>query len=90
MSGDEPLTNAKLLAKGPFGGDVYRKLLEKVEQAPQTLGGQLFDVLGVRGRSLLTRRLTCRAPRSAPPGAAMTNRGEPVLDLDYFRRFRVQ
>jgi hypothetical protein len=86
MSGDEPLTNAKLLAKGPFGGDVYRKLLEKVEQARQTLGGQLFDVLGVRGRSLLTRR----APRSAPPGAAMTNRGEPVLDLDYFRRFRVQ
>jgi hypothetical protein len=41
-------------------------------------------------RSLLTRRLTRRAPRSAPPAAAMTNRGEPVLDLDYFRRFRVQ
>ena len=27
-------------------GDVYRKLLEKLEQARQTLGGQVFDVLG--------------------------------------------
>jgi hypothetical protein len=60
MSGDEPLTNAKLLAKGPFGGDVYRKLLEKVEQARQTLGGQLFDVLGVRGP------LVADAPRLDP------------------------
>jgi len=27
-------------------GDVYRKLLEKLEQARQALGGQVFDVLG--------------------------------------------
>ena len=27
-------------------GDVYRRLLEKLEQARQTLGGQVFDVLG--------------------------------------------
>ena len=27
-------------------GDVYRKLLEKLEQARQSLGGQVFDVLG--------------------------------------------
>ncbi len=36
-------------------GDVYRKLLEKLEQARQTLGGQVFDVLGklqFEGKSL--------------------------------------
>ena len=27
-------------------GDVYRRLLEKLEQARQALGGQVFDVLG--------------------------------------------
>ena len=27
-------------------GDVYRRLLEKLEQARQTMGGQVFDVLG--------------------------------------------
>ena len=27
-------------------GDVYRRLLEKLEQARQTLGGQVFDMLG--------------------------------------------
>jgi hypothetical protein len=27
-------------------GDVYHTLLEKLEQARQTLGGQVFDVLG--------------------------------------------
>src|SRR6202007_2818239 len=27
-------------------GDVYRKLLEKLAQARNTLGGQVFDVLG--------------------------------------------
>ena len=27
-------------------GDVYRTLLEKIEQARKTLGGQVFDVLG--------------------------------------------
>jgi SNF2 family DNA or RNA helicase len=36
-------------------GDVYRKLLEKLEQARQALGGQVFDVLGklqFEGRAL--------------------------------------
>jgi hypothetical protein len=36
-------------------GDVYRKLLEKLEQARQALGGQVFDVLGkvqFNGKSL--------------------------------------
>src|SRR3989442_9515696 len=35
-----------LIADGTREGDVYRKLLEKLEQARQALGGQVFDVLG--------------------------------------------
>jgi SNF2 family DNA or RNA helicase len=44
-----------LIAEGTREGDVYRKLLEKLEQARQALGGQVFDVLGklqFEGRSL--------------------------------------
>lgn len=35
-----------LVAEGTREGEVYRKLLEKLEQARQSLGGQVFDVLG--------------------------------------------
>jgi superfamily II DNA/RNA helicase len=35
-----------LVAEETREGDVYRKLLDKLEQARQTLGGQVFDVLG--------------------------------------------
>jgi len=35
-----------LVADGTREGDVYRRLLDKLEQARQTLGGQVFDVLG--------------------------------------------
>ena len=35
-----------LIADETRDGDVYRKLLEKLEQARQSLGGQVFDVLG--------------------------------------------
>ena len=35
-----------LVAEETREGDVYRRLLEKLEQARQTLGGQVFDVLG--------------------------------------------
>jgi SNF2 family DNA or RNA helicase len=44
-----------LVADGTREGDVYRKLLEKLEQARLTLGGQVFDVLGklqFEGKSL--------------------------------------
>jgi SNF2 family DNA or RNA helicase len=44
-----------LVAEETREGDVYRKLLEKLEQARQALGGQVFDVLGkleFEGRSL--------------------------------------
>ena len=35
-----------LVAEETREGDVYRKLLEKLEQARESLGGQVFDVLG--------------------------------------------
>jgi hypothetical protein len=35
-----------LVAEETREGDVYRKLLEKLEQAREALGGQVFDVLG--------------------------------------------
>ncbi len=44
-----------LVAQDTREGDVYHRLLEKLEQARQTLGGQVFDVLGkleFEGRSL--------------------------------------
>jgi Domain of unknown function (DUF3883) len=53
-----------LVADETREGDVYRKLLEKLEQARQALGGQVFDVLGklqFEGQSL--RDLLIRAIR---------------------------
>lgn len=44
-----------LVAEGTREGDVYRRLLDKLEQARQALGGQVFDVLGklqFEGKSL--------------------------------------
>ncbi len=44
-----------LVAEETREGDVYRKLLDKLEQAREALGGQVFDVLGklqFAGRSL--------------------------------------
>ncbi len=35
-----------LVADGTREGDVYRRLLEKLEEARKALGGQVFDVLG--------------------------------------------
>ena len=35
-----------LVAEGTREGEVYRRLLEKLEQARTSLGGQVFDVLG--------------------------------------------
>ena len=35
-----------LVARDTREGDVYRRLLDKLEQARQALGGQVFDVLG--------------------------------------------
>ena len=35
-----------LIADETREGDVYRRLLEKLDQARESLGGQVFDVLG--------------------------------------------
>jgi SNF2 family DNA or RNA helicase len=53
-----------LVAEETREGDVYHKLLEKLEQARQSLGGQVFDVLGklqFQGKSL--RELLIEAVR---------------------------
>jgi superfamily II DNA or RNA helicase len=53
-----------LVAEETREGDVYRTLLEKLEQARESLGGQVFDVLGrlqFEGRSL--RELLIEAVR---------------------------
>ena len=53
-----------LVAQDTREGDVYRRLLEKLDQARQALGGQVFDVLGkleFEGRPL--RDLLLRAIR---------------------------
>jgi superfamily II DNA or RNA helicase len=42
----EPCHLWNLVAEETREGDVYRTLLEKLEQARQSLGGQVFDVLG--------------------------------------------
>jgi superfamily II DNA or RNA helicase len=42
----EPCHLWNLVAEETREGDVYRVLLEKLEQARQSLGGQVFDVLG--------------------------------------------
>ena len=63
-----------LVADETREGEVYRKLLEKLEEARKALGGQVFDVLGklqFQGRAL--RRSTIEARLSASdlfnPGA---------------------
>jgi len=53
-----------LVAKETREGDVYRTLLEKLEQARQTLGGQVFDVLGkIQFEGRLLRDLLIQAIR---------------------------
>ena len=46
LDGDAGVIRRNLVADETREGDVYRRLLEKLEQARQALGGQVFDVLG--------------------------------------------
>jgi len=53
-----------LVADETREGDVYRRLLEKLEEARQALGGQVFDVLGkLQFEGLLLRDLLIEAIR---------------------------
>ncbi|SDR39013.1 protein of unknown function [Rhizobiales bacterium GAS113] len=73
-----------LVAEETREGDVYRKLLEKLEQARKALGGQVFDVLGklmFEGRPL--RELLIEAIRygdSPDVRARLTKAVESALD----------
>lgn len=78
-----------LVAEETREGDVYRKLLEKLEQARQSLGGQVFDVLGklqFEGRPL--RDLLIEAVRygdSPEVHARLTTAVENSLDRNQLR-----
>ena len=75
-----------LVASDTREGDVYGRLLEKLEQARQTLGGQVFDVLGKMqfdGRPL--RELLVEAIRygeQAEVRAKLTTTVENAFDVD--------
>lgn len=78
-----------LVAEETREGDVYRKLLEKLEQARQALGGQVFDVLGrlqFEGKSL--RELLIEAVRYGERPevqAFLTTVLDTALDRDHLR-----
>jgi hypothetical protein len=64
-----------LVADETREGDVYRKLLEKLEQARQALGGQVFDVLG---KLQFEGKVAARAAdRSHPPRREARGQGLP-------------
>ena len=78
-----------LVAEETREGDVYRKLLEKLEEARKALGGQVFDVLGklqFEGRSL--RELLIEAIRYGDQPevrARLTTVLDHALDRDQLR-----
>ena len=78
-----------LVAEETREGDVYRKLLEKLEQARKALGGQVFDVLGrlqFEGRPL--RELLIEAIRYGDlpeVRARLTKAVENALDRSQFQ-----
>ncbi len=75
-----------LVAEETREGDVYRKLLEKLEQARQSLGGQVFDVLGkLQFEGKLLRDLLIEAIRYGDQPevrARLTTVVEHALDRD--------
>ena len=78
-----------LVADDTREGDVYRKLLEKLELARQALGGQVFDVLGklqFEGKSL--RELLIEAIRHGEKPevkAFLTTVLDTALDRDHLQ-----
>jgi SNF2 family DNA or RNA helicase len=78
-----------LVADDTREGDVYRRLLEKLEQARQALGGQVFDVLGkvqFEGKSL--RELLIEAIRHGERPeirAFLTTVLDAALDRDHLQ-----
>jgi len=83
-----------LVADDTREGDVYRKLLEKLEQARQALGGQVFDVLGKlafesNGKTVTLRDLLIEAIRYGERPevkAFLTTVLDAALDREQLRR----
>ncbi len=78
-----------LVAEETREGDVYRKLLDKLEQARQSLGGQVFDVLGkLQFEGKLLRDLLIEAVRYGERPevkAYLTTVIDHALDRDQLR-----
>ena len=78
-----------LVADQTREGDVYRTLLDKLEQARQTLGGQVFDVLGklqFEGRALRDLLLDAIRHGERPEVRAhLTRAVEDAFDRDRLR-----
>ncbi len=82
-----------LVADDTREGDVYRKLLEKLEQARQALGGQVFDVLGKlafesEGKVMSLRELLIQAIRygeKPETKAFLTTVLDTALDKDHLQ-----
>lgn len=78
-----------LVAEETREGDVYRKLLDKLEQARQSLGGQVFDVLGkLQFEGKLLRDLLIEAIRYGDQPevrARLTTVVEHALDRGHFQ-----
>ena len=78
-----------LVADQTREGDVYRTLLDKLEQARQTLGGQVFDVLGklqFEGRALRDLLLAAIRHGERPDVRAhLTRAVEDAFDRDRLR-----
>ena len=78
-----------LVAEETREGDVYHTLLEKLEQAREALGGQVFDVLGkVQFEGRLLRELLVEAVRYGERPeiqARLTTMVDNALDQDQLR-----
>ena len=78
-----------LVAQETREGDVYRKLLEKLELARQALGGQVFDVLGkVQFEGRLLRDLLIEAIRYGDRDdirAKLTTAVDKALDREHLQ-----
>jgi superfamily II DNA or RNA helicase len=78
-----------LVADETREGDVYRKLLEKLEQARQSLGGQVFDVLGkIQFEGRMLRDLLIDAIRYGDQPevrARLTTAVEHALDREHLQ-----
>jgi SNF2 family DNA or RNA helicase len=80
-----------LVAEETREGDVYRKLLDKLEQARKALGGQVFDVLGklqFEGRAAARPAHRGHPLRRPARGPGPPHRGvENALDRTHLQTF---